>query len=131
VPYNEILPGVEDREWAKCVQKLGYYICYEPAAAVFHSHNESCLQICRRSYREWYGHVGISPAFQVPLYRFIQSWKRDVLLDWRYVLANRESVYWLLMSPGYRFFQYMGAYFGQLKAKLQKSTARATARKKG
>jgi len=38
VPFNEALPGVEDRDWAKRVQDLGWHIAYEPHASVFHHH---------------------------------------------------------------------------------------------
>lgn len=37
-PFNEDLPGVEDRDWAKRVLELGYKIVYEPAACVYHFH---------------------------------------------------------------------------------------------
>lgn len=38
VPFNETIAGVEDRDWAKRIQALGYRIAYEPRAAVFHHH---------------------------------------------------------------------------------------------
>jgi glycosyltransferase involved in cell wall biosynthesis len=38
VPFDEDLPGVEDRDWARRVQELGWQIVYEPRASVFHHH---------------------------------------------------------------------------------------------
>ena len=38
LPFNESLPGVEDRDWAKRVQDLGWQIAYEPHASVYHHH---------------------------------------------------------------------------------------------
>lgn len=38
VPFNETIDGVEDRDWAKRVQELGYRIVYEPSASAFHFH---------------------------------------------------------------------------------------------
>ena len=38
VPFDEDLPGVEDRDWARRVQDLGWQIAYEPHASVFHHH---------------------------------------------------------------------------------------------
>jgi len=38
VPFNEDLPGVEDRDWARRVQDLGWQIGYEPHASVYHHH---------------------------------------------------------------------------------------------
>jgi len=38
MPFDEELPGVEDRDWAKRVQAAGWQIAYEPHAGVFHHH---------------------------------------------------------------------------------------------
>jgi len=38
VAFDEDLPGVEDRDWAKRVQELGWQIAYEPHASVYHHH---------------------------------------------------------------------------------------------
>ena len=38
MPFDEELPGVEDRDWAKRVQTAGWQIAYEPHASVFHHH---------------------------------------------------------------------------------------------
>lgn len=38
IPFNERIHGVEDRDWAKKVQRQGYQIVYEPTARVFHHH---------------------------------------------------------------------------------------------
>lgn len=48
MPFNERLPGAEDIEWARRVQRLGYSILYEPRAAVFHSHGEPLPRLIRR-----------------------------------------------------------------------------------
>lgn len=38
VRFNEDIEGVEDRDWAKKVQDMGYTILYEPTARVYHHH---------------------------------------------------------------------------------------------
>jgi GT2 family glycosyltransferase len=38
VPFDEELHGVEDREWARRVQELGWHVSYEPRASVYHYH---------------------------------------------------------------------------------------------
>ncbi len=48
VAFNEKLPGAEDVDWARQVQRMGYVIVYEPAAAVYHSHGEPLLRLIRR-----------------------------------------------------------------------------------
>ncbi len=40
-PYEETLPFCEDWAWCKVVQQAKGWTAYEPAAAVFHSHEES------------------------------------------------------------------------------------------
>jgi rhamnosyltransferase len=47
-PFDEALPGAEDIEWARRIQRMGYLIAYEPRAAVHHSHGESLPRLIRR-----------------------------------------------------------------------------------
>jgi glycosyltransferase involved in cell wall biosynthesis len=37
-PFDEEISGVEDRDWAKKVLRMGYAITYEPSASVYHYH---------------------------------------------------------------------------------------------
>lgn len=48
LPFDEKLPGAEDIDWARKVQRMGYVIVYEPGAAVYHSHGEPLLRLLRR-----------------------------------------------------------------------------------
>ena len=48
LPFNESLPGAEDIDWARQVQKLGYLVAFEPMAAVYHSHGEPLPKLIRR-----------------------------------------------------------------------------------
>ena len=51
-PFNESLPGAEDIEWARRMQKLGYHIVFEPRAAVYHSHGEPLHRLIRRQFHD-------------------------------------------------------------------------------
>jgi 2-desacetyl-2-hydroxyethyl bacteriochlorophyllide A dehydrogenase len=51
-PFDESLPGLEDIEWAKYWMERDYQVVYEPAAALYHIHEESWRQVRRRYYRE-------------------------------------------------------------------------------
>ena len=67
--FGETLPGLEDIEWSKYWMEMGYWIVYEPAAAIYHIHEESWRQVRRRYYREgiaahW---IGVMRRRQVPL----------------------------------------------------------------
>jgi 2-desacetyl-2-hydroxyethyl bacteriochlorophyllide A dehydrogenase len=51
-PFDESLPGLEDIEWAKYWMERDYQVVYEPAAALYHIHEESWRQVRRRYHRE-------------------------------------------------------------------------------
>jgi len=51
-PFDETLPGLEDIEWAKFWMEHGYQVAYEPAAGIYHVHNENWRQLRHRYYRE-------------------------------------------------------------------------------
>lgn len=51
-PFDEYLTGLEDIAWARYHAQLGYEIVYEPAAAVYHIHEESWHQVYNRYRRE-------------------------------------------------------------------------------
>jgi 2-desacetyl-2-hydroxyethyl bacteriochlorophyllide A dehydrogenase len=51
-PFDESLPGLEDIEWAKYWMERNYQVVYEPAAALYHIHEENWRQVRRRFYRE-------------------------------------------------------------------------------
>ena len=68
-PFDETLPGLEDIEWAKFWMERGYQVIYEPAAGIYHIHNENWRQLRRRYYREgqaakW---IGIQQRRNLPL----------------------------------------------------------------
>ena len=71
--FDEILPGQEDIEWAKHWMERGYKVIYEPAAGIYHKHDESWRQVKLRYYREavatraigvWGSQSAIGLAFQ-------------------------------------------------------------------
>ena len=51
-PFDAALTGLEDIDWARRWMEKGYEVVYEPAAAIFHIHNETWPQVRRRYYRE-------------------------------------------------------------------------------
>jgi threonine dehydrogenase-like Zn-dependent dehydrogenase/glycosyltransferase involved in cell wall biosynthesis len=50
--FNEMLPGLEDIEWAKHWMEEGLKVAYEPNATVIHIHTETWPQVRRRYQRE-------------------------------------------------------------------------------
>lgn len=71
-PFDESLLGLEDIEWAKYWMEREYQVVYEPAAALYHIHEENWRQVRRRYYREavaarWIGIKGFRHALATPI----------------------------------------------------------------
>jgi rhamnosyltransferase len=56
-PFDETLPGTEDKEWAHRVLQAGFQLVFDSQAYVYHYHAETLRQVWRRSHRE---HVGFA-----------------------------------------------------------------------
>jgi rhamnosyltransferase len=51
-PFDERIPGAEDLAWADWIERQGWSVYYEPAAAVYHSHGESLFRLARRMMKD-------------------------------------------------------------------------------
>ncbi len=96
IRFDEILPGSEDHDWAKKVQKQGYSILYEPDAIVIHSHNETLRQIFNRNYREVYANFLIYN--KKLFFRYLTDSFYNFYKDVAYILKNKETFFWVLKS---------------------------------
>jgi glycosyltransferase involved in cell wall biosynthesis len=91
-PFDESLLGLEDIDWAKYWMEKGFYVVYEPEAALYHIHEESWRQVRRRYYREavaarWIGvapvrHAVANPALEATF----------LLLDWTKFLHQGNGI---------------------------------------
>lgn len=75
-----IMPAAEDQEWSHLVIENGYIIIYEPEAAVYHSHNESCRKAAQRM-------IQLEKSADIRLSR-----KRNM------VLTIKQSIGWFIRS---------------------------------
>jgi len=75
-----IMPAAEDQEWAYWVIENGYIIIYEPEAAIYHSHNESCRKAAQRM-------IQLEKSADIRLSR-----KRNL------VLTIKQSIGWFIRS---------------------------------
>ena len=66
--FDEVVPGLEDIEWAKYWMTRGLHVAYEPQAALYHIHEESWPQVRRRFYREAVAAkmIGLSSPWDAP-----------------------------------------------------------------
>lgn len=99
--FDEQLTGSEDMEWAWAMLKLGYKIIYEPAAGVYHSHNEPLNKLFKRSYREA---LAIKEIYnnERTLGDAFMSWLRITKADMMFIINNKSDYRWLLRVPFYR-----------------------------
>jgi len=113
IPFSEDLPGTEDHAWAAAAQAAGYWIVYEPRAAVKHSHNEGLRQQYRRMARERAGLLAAGLGGRYGAYSLVRCLAgslRAALLD-SFALARAGAGPGpILGSPLRRLAQGLGAY---------------------
>jgi 2-desacetyl-2-hydroxyethyl bacteriochlorophyllide A dehydrogenase len=80
-PFDAALTGLEDIDWARCWMQKGYDVVYEPAAAIYHIHEESWQQVRRRYYREAVAarRIGLKRRREIP---------REVVQESAYLLVD-------------------------------------------
>jgi glycosyltransferase involved in cell wall biosynthesis len=74
-PFNEDMPGSEDREWALWALRQGHYCLLDPALAVDHDHSRDSLRVAFTRYaREARGDAMF---LDLPRYRVLHEWWSD------------------------------------------------------
>jgi glycosyltransferase involved in cell wall biosynthesis len=111
-PFDETLPGLEDREWARRVLAAGWQIVYEPLAMVYHEHGETLGQIYTRAFREGVAVRRLDPAFTQSPGRFVVNYLRGVQRDVRFVRRYGRPWRDVLGLVPQRFMEVWGTYRG-------------------
>ena len=111
-PFDETLPGLEDREWARRALAAGGQIVYEPLAMVYHEHAESLGEIYTRSFREGVALRRIQPEFAQSPARFVVNYLRGVQRDVRFVRRHGRSWRALAGLLPQRFVEQYGTFRG-------------------
>jgi 2-desacetyl-2-hydroxyethyl bacteriochlorophyllide A dehydrogenase len=67
-PFDELLLGLEDIDWAKHWMDKGFEVVYEPDAPLYHIHEETWRQVRHRFYREAvaYRRMGLKSRRTIP-----------------------------------------------------------------
>jgi glycosyltransferase involved in cell wall biosynthesis len=112
LPYDESLTGLEDLDWAKRVQKLGYQVVYEPDAEVIHVHDEPVAKIYNRYRREAIALKHIFPQEHFTFWDFVRLFLGNALSD--YYHAHQERVLFSKFQEifMFRLMQFWGTYRG-------------------
>lgn len=89
-------------------------ILYEPDAAVYHSHNESLKTIYRRSKRELRAikTVDCDSKYLFNFYKLMTRLMASILMDYRYLIKNKDNLKWYFYSIVYRMILLWGKYAG-------------------
>lgn len=112
LPFDEALPGLEDRDWARRAIADGYTIVYEPVAMVYHHHAETLAQIYGRWRREGQALRRLEPGFRQSRGRFLLNYVRAVQRDARFVRRRGLSWRTLVATLPQRFMEQYGTYRG-------------------
>ncbi|WP_071515521.1 glycosyltransferase [Geitlerinema sp. PCC 9228] len=115
VPYNEELTGLEDLDWARRVQTLGYKVVYSATAEIVHVHHETPKKIYNRYRREAIALKRIFPQEQFHWWDFVRLFVGNTFSDWFH--AWHDGVFWSNVGDifVFRFMQFWGTYRGFLQ----------------
>jgi glycosyltransferase involved in cell wall biosynthesis len=111
-PFDETLPGLEDRDWARRVLAAGWQLVYEPLAMVYHQHTETLGQIYARSFREGVALRRLDPGFTQSPARFVVNYLRGIQRDVRFVRRYGRSWGALGALVPQRLMEVYGTYRG-------------------
>ena len=110
--FDEELPGLEDMELAKRLQKAGHAIGYVANATVGHYHHESWAQIRRRYEREAIALQRVMPEIHLSLLDVFELWSRTVFQDCGPALKDGRFPSRLIEIVRFRWNQHWGSYCG-------------------
>ncbi|HMU92589.1 MAG TPA: glycosyltransferase family 2 protein [Anaerolineales bacterium] len=125
-PYDEMLTGLEDLEWAKWAKGQGYKIAYAAEAEIIHIHNETPRGVYNRYRREAMALRKIYPEAHFNFYDFLRLTTTNILSDlWhaareRVLLKNISSIFW------FRYMQFHGTRMGHRETSLVTPQLRET-----
>lgn len=102
IHFDESLSYCEDEKWRRQVVEMNYKVMYEPAAKVYHSHNETLAQIFRRTYQFAFAVKSLSLQ-KITLPNILFDLIAGSVYDMTYVLIKRDSLKWFFFAPLRRF----------------------------
>ena len=115
IPYNELLTGLEDLDWAKRAVQTGGRIVYSDKAEIVHVHNETWQGVYNRYRREAIAMKAIYPQERFGLLEFARMFFVNSFSDCRH--SASEKMFWqnLIGILAFRFMQFRGTYCGYMQ----------------
>lgn len=110
-PFDELLPGLEDVDWASKAERTGYRVYYAADAGVYHLHEESLRQIYTRYFREAIASKRMFPHNQFSWFDVARGLPYFMVRDIIFA-ARQKKLKKLYQIPGTRGAQFLGIYNG-------------------
>ncbi len=111
-PYNEILPGLEDLEWAQWAADQGKQIAYVAEAEIIHVHSETWRGIHNRYKRESMAFKMIYPHETFGIKDFLHALISNVSSDIKIARLQKKLLKNLGSITAFRWHQFLGTYRG-------------------
>ena len=128
LPFSETIVMMEDQEWCKRAIESGYWVIYEAASVVYHSHNHSLKMIYQRNFD--YGR-SLREFAPIPLslgsvlvYAVLET-AGDILFILRQRMDAVSACRWILKSPVVRFVMRYGLYRGARRNSVARAAKNA------
>lgn len=126
LPYNEVLTGLEDLDWGKRAQNLGYKIAYAADAVIVHVHEETSARTFNRYRREAIALKQVLPEEKFHFWDFIRLFTTNTLSDLYHSIYDKTFFTHLKEIVIFRFMQFWGtyrgfSYHGQITSQLRQT----------
>jgi rhamnosyltransferase len=116
-PWSEVVDISEDQVWSKRMLEAGYTVVYNPASAVFHTHNYSLKRAFRRFYDSGRSsHESYLPASGGGGMRFIGNAGRYATGEMKFLFDNGYAG-WLPRAAVYESAKFLGLLAGRFAAR--------------
>jgi len=111
-PFDELLTGLEDLDWAKKVQVKGYKLVYEANATIVHVHEEKAANIRNRYKREAIALKKINPDSSFSIFTMLRLLIINIVHDLSQSLRERSFFKFFREIFMFRYNQFIGTYAG-------------------
>lgn len=111
-PFNEVIAGLEDLDWANKILAKGHKIAYEADAVIVHVHEETPEKIMNRYQREAMALKGILPNVHFNKIDFIKLFTSNTISDIFHAFQQGILLKELKGIFVFRFMQFWGTYLG-------------------
>lgn len=110
--YNEILPALEDLDWAKWAHEKGYLISYVAEAEIIHVHEQSWKAIYNRYMREGMAFKQIYPQEKFDILDLIRLFIVNAFSDFKSSIKDKVFFKSIINIINFRWMQFYGTFRG-------------------